>query len=100
MTGSQLLASAVKAGGKKLDSYSGNFDFYVKNGFEPISWCKFDEKYAPEGWKKDIDKPEPIIFFKYVGIGNVKNTDAEEFYKNIKFSTDYDEAQFVRDAEV
>lgn len=99
-TGSQLIASAVKAGGKKLDSYDGNFDFYVKNGFEPVSWCKFDEKYAPEGWKKGSDEPENIIFFKYVGIGKVKNTDIEEFYKNIKFSTDYDEAQAARDAEV
>ena len=100
MTGSQLLASAVKAGGKKLDSYDGNFKFYVKNGFEPISWCKFDEKCAPEGWRKGTDEPENIIFFKYVGIDKVKNTNLIEFYKNIKVSTDYDEAQFVRDAEV
>ncbi len=100
VTGSQLLASAVKAGGKKLDSYDGNFNFYTKNGFEPISWCKFDEKYAPEGWRKGTDEPENIIFFKYVGIGNVKNTNLIEFYKNKEAAKDYDEALAARDAEV
>ena len=96
--GADLLKEAVKAGGKKLDSYSGNYDFYVKNGFEPVSWCKFDEQYAPEGWAKNRDEPEPVIFFKYTG----KKIDMskEEFYNKIKASPDYDTAQAVRDKEV
>lgn len=99
-TGAELMREAVEAGGKKLDSYDGNFDFYVKTGFEPISWCKFDETYAPEGWRKGIDKPEPVIFFKYVGIGNVENTDSETFYRTVKPSISYYVAFAIRDARM
>lgn len=96
--GSDLLAEAVKAGGKKLDSYSGNYEFYTEHGFEPVSWCEFDEDYAPPGWRKGIDKPEPIIFFKYTG-KNVAFPE-EAFYNNVAKSVDYDAAQKARDQEV
>lgn len=43
------------------------FNFYIKNGFEPVSYTPFDEKYALEGWKKELDKPEPVIFYKHTG---------------------------------
>lgn len=95
--GKELLAKAVKAGGTKLDSYDGNFGFYTKCGFEPVSWCDFEEEYAPEDWKKGRDKAEPIIFFKYVGIGNVKYTDIGNFYKQVSKSKNYDTAQAKRD---
>ena len=48
--GRQLIEMAVEAGGKKLDSYDGNHGFYVKCGFEPVSWCKWDDNAADEGW--------------------------------------------------
>lgn len=64
MTGHELLEEAVKAGGKKLDSFDGNFAFYLRNGFEPVSWTAFDENYAPKGWEKGKNDPEPVIFFK------------------------------------
>ena len=70
--GKELLAKAVKAGGTKLDSFDGNFGFYTKCGFEPVSWCYFEKEHAPKGWNEYRDKKEPVIFFKYVGIGNVK----------------------------
>ncbi|WP_252899456.1 hypothetical protein [Lactococcus fujiensis] len=59
--GTDLLKLAVENGGTKLDSYAGNHLFYTKNGFEPISWCKWDDEYAPEGWN---GKPENIIFLQ------------------------------------
>lgn len=67
MSGHELLEEAVKAGGKKLDSFDGNFAFYLRNGFEPVSWTAFDERYAPKGWVKDKYDSEPVIFFKYTG---------------------------------
>lgn len=97
--GRTIMEYAVKNGGKKLDSYSGNHAFYVKCGFEPVSYCKFDEKYAPPGWKKGIDKAEPIIFYKYTG-KTTTSLDYKEALKNIKISRDYDTAQAKRDKEV
>lgn len=97
--GRSIMEYAVKNGGKKLDSYSGNHGFYVKCGFEPVSYCKFDEKYAPPGWRKGIDKPEPIIFYKYTG-KTTTSGDYKEALKNIKISKDYESAQAKRDKEV
>lgn len=105
--GHELLDMAVKAGGNKLDSFDGNFAFYVRNGFEPISWTAFDENYKPKGWDYTMHKKEPVVFFKYTGTKYDKNTPASfyekkknEFYKNVKMSKDYDTAMAVRDKEV
>ena len=64
---SELLQIAVNQGGVKLDSYIGNHDFYTKNGFEPVSWCEWDDEYKPPDWNENRDKREPIIFYRYVG---------------------------------
>ena len=65
--GTQLLEKAVEMGGVKLDSYEGNHKFYIKCGFEPVSWCEWNPKFAPDDWNAERDKPEPIIFYRYVG---------------------------------
>lgn len=96
--GSDLLQFAVKQGGKKLDSFSGNYEFYVKNGFEPVSWTPFNKEYAPHDWREGRDKEEPVIFFKYTGKKTTMT--AEEFYKTVKPCTGengYDEAMNIRD---
>ncbi len=104
MRGSDLLAFAVKNGGNRLDSYAGNHDFYASNGFEAISWCEWDSAYEDDakkqGWNPDEHDREPIIFYKYVGKGNVKNTNIEDFKKSVKASANYGEAMAKRDAEV
>lgn len=97
--GKQLIEYAVKNGGTKLDAYSGLFGFYTKCGFEPVSWCKWDEQFAPPDWKKGRDKPENIIFYKYTG-GKSQYEDADEFFAKVKASDDYDMAKNVRDKEV
>ena len=96
--GTKILEAAIKAGGVKLDSYDGNFDFYVKNGFEPVSWCKFDMKYKPEDWDKSRDRKEPIVFFKYTG--RKLNITRREFYDEVAPSHNYDEAMKKRDKEL
>lgn len=89
-SGKALLEFAVEHGGTKLDSFDGNFKFYQKCGFEPISWCKFDKDYSPKGWFEKYDE-EHVLFFNYTGKKNFyKNK--EEFYNLVNPSEDYDAA--------
>lgn len=97
--GKSLLAKAVAAGGNKLDSYEGNHSFYIKCGFEPVSWCKWDGEYAPEGWTLGRDKPEDIIFYKYTG-GRSKYIIPEDFKNAVAASPDYNKAQKLRDDSI
>lgn len=66
--GSDLLKVAIANGGDRLDAFGeGLYQFYTKNGFEPVSWTPFVEKHAPHDWVKGRDNPEPVIFYRYVG---------------------------------
>ncbi|KAB0577241.1 PBSX family phage portal protein [Fusobacterium naviforme] len=94
--GKELLRQAVEAGGTKLDSYEGNHGFYIKCGFEPVSWCKWDGQYAPDGWDSKRDKPEDIIFYKYTG-GRSEYKTASAFKEAVQASADYGAAQQARD---
>ena len=65
--GAGLLAAAFKEGGKKLDTYDGNFNFYQDCGMTPVSWCKGEEKEMPVDWHnlpEDERKVEDVIFFE------------------------------------
>lgn len=97
--GKELLEYAVKNGGNKLDAYEGLFGFYTKCGFEPVSWCKWDENFAPSDWKKGRDNPENIIFYKYTGEKS-KFVSTKEFFEKVKADNDYDAAQKRRDSEI
>ena len=102
LRGKDLLKLAVDNGGTKLDAYSGLYGFYRKCGFEPVSWCKFDERWAPKDWNKKRDDSEPIIFWKYTGNFSSKSKNELEiecidFCREGTESSDYDEAQAVRD---
>ena len=103
---SKMLEWAVNHGGVKLDSYSGNHRFYISNGFEPISWCEFDKNFAPPDWDEKRDKPEPIIFYRYIGndpekfkeiIEKYKDKDEDVFLNSVPKSKDYFAAQQERD---
>lgn len=96
--GSDLLRKAMEEGGDRLDTFDGNWGFYVKNGFTPISWTPFNEEYAPEGWVKGRDKPEDVVFFAYTG--NRGMIDMKEWKANNKPFTGesgYDDAMAARD---
>jgi len=98
-SGSVLLRFAVKNGGKKLDSYDGNHEFYVKNGFEPVTWCKWDDEFAPNDWDSASNKRENIIFYRYTGKQSpYKN--AQDFYQAVPPSRDYDAAYAERDRQL
>ena len=98
--GSHLLAMAIMDGGTKLDSYDGNHEFYVENGFEPVSRYPFptDPDHIPEGATGEED----IIFYKYVGKGNVnpKYVELENFKELVPYSGSYEAAQEKRDKVV
>lgn len=99
-----LLQKAVKEGGKKLDAYGKRlFDYYTKNGFEPVSWTEWNEKQAPQDWKRAKEQglsveEEPVIFYKYTG--KQTNETYDSFRSRVKASPSYDEAQKQRDTEV
>ena len=95
VTGTALLNEAVRNGGSKLDSYEGNYRFYCRNGFEPVSWCKWDGRFAPDDWKKAKVKKEDIIFFKYTG--KQYTEDKNDFKNRIKASKNYNNAMKKRD---
>ena len=96
--GSELLSWAVKAGGDRLDSFSGNHKFYTKNGFEPVSWCEFDPEFAPEDWRDEFGH-EPIIFYRYTGVYSGTET-AEEFCSRVPVAGDYSVAESTRNKAI
>jgi hypothetical protein len=98
ISGKDLLAFAVKNGGKKLDAFSGLYEFYARNNFEPVSWTPFDKEYKPDGWEEPRDKEEPVIFWKYTG--KPATLTEKEFLSKVKPSANYDEAQKLRDKEI
>lgn len=97
LSGKDILKEAVKQGGIKLDSYSGNHTFYQECGFEPVSWCRWEDEYAPPDWNENFDR-ENIIFYKYTGKVPDKIEGAKEFFKRVKPSKDYDAAYNVRES--
>lgn len=102
LRGRDLINLAIENGGTKLDAYSGLYGFYRKCGFEPVSWCKFDEQYAPDGWDKSRDEKEPVIFWKYTGNFSEKSRDelvaeCADFCKPGTESTDYMTALEMRE---
>ena len=74
-----------------------------KNGFEPVSWTEWNEKQAPQDWKRAKEQglsveEEPVIFYKYTG--KQTNETYDSFRSRVKASPSYDEAQKQRDTEV
>lgn len=99
-SGRDLLKLAVKNGGTKLDSFEGNHGFYAKCGFEPVSWTPFSHEYKPKGWESPRDKEEAVVFYRYVGVGNVKvltTSDLDEWKSRTQSINDYDKAYAYRD---
>lgn len=124
VSGKELIQMAVENGGKKLDSYDGNHGFYAKCGFEPRSWCKWDDAGADEGWisqdwlkanglpanittaelrkipNSALKVPrEDIIFYEHTGKPSPYRT-AEDFKKAVSASSDYGAAQQARDSMI
>ena len=98
--GSDLIRYAVSMGGTKLDSFSGNHSFYVSCGFEPTSWTPFNLEFAPKGWETSGQPQEPVVFYRYVGVGNVRNTNLDSFLSTHAPYDDYDAAQAYRDSRI
>lgn len=119
--GKELMNLAVANGGTKLDSYSGNHGFYVKCGFEAVSWCEWDDGGADEGWinkewlkvnglnpnistaelsaipNSALKVPrEPVVFYKYTG-NTSQSQKVGDILNLIPASQDYDAARASRD---
>lgn len=109
-----MLKTAVENGGTKLDAFGEKlYNLYTKNGFEPVSQCKFVDEYAPDAWirangfkpgdtswfgKPDAELTVPredITFFKYTGQKTAMSY--EEFHSKTELHDDYGVAQGIRD---
>ncbi len=63
-----LISTALKNGGKKLDSFNGFLpNLYVQYGFIPICSAKFDKRFAPSDWNYKRDGMPDVILFKHNG---------------------------------
>ncbi|MCR4622657.1 MAG: hypothetical protein K5663_11310 [Clostridiales bacterium] len=94
--GHELLREAVKNGGDRLDAFGKKlYNFYTRNGFEPVSWTEFDESIDLPGWVKGRDEPEPVIFYRYTGRQTAESYG--NFLLRVKPSADYGAAQAIRD---
>ena len=99
--GSDLLKHAVEMGGNKLDAFGELYGFYIRCGFEPVSWCKWDQKNAPPDWNAEYGE-EPVIFYRHTGrtreeIERDFGERYEDFTKRVKPDAGYGEAQKRRD---
>lgn len=120
-----LLDQAIANGGKKLDAYGMKlFRLYTSHGFEPCSWCEWDDEYAPLKWKRANGLPEdendrtwhgisdseleikrePVVFYRYTGKRAMYDSEEKVrdayngFLKQTKSAgTDYMEAYNQRD---
>lgn len=78
--------------------------FMMYPEYQPVSWTKWDDAYAPEGWKESGAEPEDIIFFKYTGKKS-RLTDRQYYREMKKFYAqnqplDYGEASKKRDEDI
>lgn len=101
--GKDLLKIAKAYGGDRLDAFGSNlYNFYTRNGFEPVSWTPFNEEYAPDDWVKGRDEAEPVIFYKYVG-KDAKKIGYDDFLNNTKAcigDDGYENAMKIRDKAI
>ena len=104
ISGEEIMAHAVKMGGTKLDSFTGNHKFYSRCGFQAVSWTPFNREHAPDGWAEansaGLVGKEDVVFYKYVGVGKVTTGSLKSFLKNtkpFKGEDGYDKAMAYRD---
>lgn len=102
--GYKIIQEAVKHGGDRLDSFSGNNQFYMANGFEPVCYIDFNPEYAPPDWNPNRDRYEDVVFYKYTGKIRDKRTIPnwdiiKQTIQHIE-SNDYDEAYQYRNKEI
>ncbi len=96
--GKDIIQMAIEKGGCKLDSYDGNHNFYMKCGFEPVSWCRWNDEYAPPDWNPKINRREDVVFYKYNP--EAKSILIDDFKATTSASVDYDTALLTRNNQL
>lgn len=104
-----MMDFATNHGGTKLDSFDGNWKYYITCGFEPRTYIEFNyDALEKDGQKYYDNNPdfnkENVVFFEYTGKKSKYNK-PEDFYKVIKPIRNYtsprdnvyDEAWYQRD---
>lgn len=97
-SGHSILQLAISKGGNRLDAFGKRlYEFYTRNGFEPVSWTKFSTAAAPSDWRNGIDQEEDIVFYKYTG--KSVSMSYNEF-RDSRHDEDYNQAKKTRDGEM
>lgn len=105
-----ILKQTIELGGRLIESYKDEFEYYVNHGFRPISICKWEDDLAPQEWiaanefindywKNLPDdnfnyKRQDIIFYIYTNNQNV--IDFDEWLDKVGYSNSYKEAKAKR----
>ena len=59
---------ALQKGGTNFDSFEGNWDFYLHNGYVPTGWVNWDSQYnnymMGQGWRPEYGT-ERVIWFEH-----------------------------------
>ena len=105
-----LLLTALENGGTKLDCYATYtpndlISKYVKLGFTPVAWMRFNTEYAKEGWHHG--EPD-VVFFVHNGDSaemvwenyDTYPTYTKEDIRKLPEFTDYDEAKAYQESKV
>ena len=93
--GAQMFEYQIQNGGRKLDTFDGNYGLYRKLGFVPVSYTPFNAEIAKnDGWKPEYGS-EDVVFMVYGGneSKSIKNksqlkTELKEWKKRTTPQTD------------
>lgn len=97
-----MLAQAVEQGGTKLDAYDTALPgIYADAGFRPVSRARWNERFAPDNWDKELyqeyknGEPDVVaMVYDPSRIGVAYDPNEGEYYE------DYDAAIAARDLEL
>ena len=111
-----ILKQTIELGGRLIESYKDEFEYYANHGFRPISICKWEDDIAPHEWieangyindDNSIDysfkevpnnqlkyKRYDIIFYIYTN--HQKTYKFNEWLDEVGYSNSYKEAKAKR----
>lgn len=111
-----MVIQAIEFGGTHTESYDSDYDYYVTNGFMPVSACKWDDEHAPIKWlqlngfileDRTIDKSyknipddelkyprQDIIFYIYTSY--FRYISYSEWLATHGYSDNYDQAKDIQ----
>lgn len=104
-----IMINALRHGGDRLDCFAinngGLVEFYMKCGFIPVCRLKFNQEYAPDGWKHEWGTPDVVFMMHNLDTADevLSKYGTYDSYKKyldtheVPYFGDYDKAGEFRD---